>query len=688
MEMFTDDTLKERYSLAVQRIGQICEESSVPAPFRDYFVRTAAFIQMMDQMRESLESGEADTWTEEQWAQKNHAMYEDILPENYNDSYADPAYAYGALGEEMGRALSFLYEQIRGMIGYIYEGRMQETTVHMELFIQVYDRFQEETLPTYREIRNILYWFVSDYCDVFAAGRVIASIDPAEDFAPQIIMNSDLTDLRYLYRFGEYITENELETARFLNSLPEEEIAQMADTYTEGYRQGFLHAGKPLERKRTVNIRYHIGFERIVRRAIENFAKMGLEPVIYRSALNTVNRKGTAKVGFVGAIANLQYEYDHREDCALYLDAKFVERRLSVIRSTYVEYEELAAQHGGPALIETFGENLAGPVDKFHALHMNEKQQKLFVKMNNELAQITNQYIIGEERSFTIIAFPVPEIGPQFREIFREVQKINTLDNELYGRIQQNLIDALDQGDQVHVKGTGSNKTDLVVALHPLTDSSRQTIFENCVADVNIPVGEVFTSPQLEGTNGVLHVSRVFLNGLSFKDLMITFTDGMITDYSCANFATKEENRAYIEENVLFHNKTLPMGEFAIGTNTTAYVAGKKFGIEAKMPILIAEKTGPHFAVGDTCYSWEEDNPVYNPDGKEIIARDNSVSLLRKTDPDKAYFGCHTDITLPYEELGLLEVTGPNGYRQTLIKDGLFVPEGTQELNKALFSLT
>ena len=41
------------------------------------------------------------------------------------------------------------------------------------------------------------------------------------------------------------------------------------------------------------------------------------------------------------------------------------------------------------------------------------------------------------------------------------------------------------------------------------------------------------------------------------------------------------------------------------------------------MPILIAEKMGPHFAVGDTCYSWQEDTPVYNPDGKEIIARDN-----------------------------------------------------------------
>ena len=61
---------------------------------------------------------------------------------------------------------------------------------------------------------------------------------------------------------------------------------------------------------------------------------------------------------------------------------------------------------------------------------------------------------------------------------------------------------------------------------------------------------------------------------------------------------------------------------------------------------------GPHFAVGDTCYSFEEESKTYNPDGKEIVAKDNECSLLRDTDMEKAYFGCHTDITIPYDELG------------------------------------
>ena len=70
--------------------------------------------------------------------------------------------------------------------------------------------------------------------------RIREGVDPEEDFAVNIIMKSDLNDLRYLYRFGEYISESQLETARFLNSMSQEEIDSMAGTYTEGYRMGFV----------------------------------------------------------------------------------------------------------------------------------------------------------------------------------------------------------------------------------------------------------------------------------------------------------------------------------------------------------------------------------------------------------------------------------------------------------------
>lgn len=681
--MENDDVLLERYSLVVERISQIPAETTVQEPLRDYFVKMAEFIMQMDELKRKLESGETQGYTLEQWQEQNAALYADILPENYETSYANPAWAVKTLGDVYGRILSFLYAELRGMIVYAFEGRLTEMTILNELFVEIYNCFEDE-LPSYRKLQQIVYWFESDNSDITVEYRTREAIDPSLDFAVRIICEEDLNDLRYLYKYGEYVSENELEMARFMNSLPQEDIDLMADTYTEGYRIGFVLGHKDLSKKETVNIRFTLGFERMVKKAIQNFAQMGLKPVIYRAAVSSVNKRQASRIGYLGGIPNKQFDYDHKNDNAIYLDKPFIERKLGVMRTAYENYRKLANGHAGPACIETFGEQPFAPLDKEEAYHLSDKQQKLSALYDSESAQLTNQYIIGEERSFTIIAFPVPEIGSSFEEIFREVVRINTLDYKLYERIQQTIIDVLDTGVSVYIRGCGRNRTDLTVMLKDIEDPQKQTKFENCVADVNIPVGEVFTSPKLSGTTGVLHVSEVYLNELKYIDLSVTLKDGMITDYTCGNFDSEEKNRKYVRENVLYHHDTLPLGEFAIGTNTTAYAAARKYGIADKLPILIAEKMGPHFAVGDTCYSWSEDTAVFNPNGKEIVARDNEVSILRKEDPGRAYFNCHTDITIPYDELGLIEVVREDGSRTEIIKDGRFVLPGTEELNKPL----
>lgn len=161
----------------------------------------------------------------------------------------------------------------------------------------------------------------------------------------------------------------------------------------------------------------------------------------------------------------------------------------------------------------------------------------------NMAGQMINEYIKGEERSFTIIAYPIPEIGDRFEEIFAETVKLNTLDYKLYQTIQQKIIDVLDTADQVHITGKGKNKTDLYVNIWKLKDPAKETAFENCVADVNIPVGEVFTSPVLEKTTGILFVGQVYLNGLNYENLEIRFKDGMVESYTCTNFKDEAENK-------------------------------------------------------------------------------------------------------------------------------------------------
>ncbi len=686
--MRQEELIAERCGLAMARIREIPGESICGEAYRDYFWQMAKFVSLMDQTYTLVEDGTLRRMGLEELKEHNHALYADILPENYGESYANPDYATDRLGKSIGQCLSFLYTELRAMIPAAYEQNRVSLTVKAELLLEVYQLFvcaaQEEREPDAEELRESLYWYVSDYYEAEFEEKSMTLLDADRDFAHRIIMESDLSDLRYLYYFGEYVTENERKTAAHLNGMSPEKIKLMADTYTEGYRIGFEVTNKDISIKETVTIRYFLGFERVIRQAVQNFDQIGLQSTFCRAGTNIFQGRSVNKNGYCGANPNKQYDYDHKEDMALFLDGALAERRVEAVRNVFERQKELAALYGGPAVVESFGEIPFVPENKETACRLSEKQQKLSVSNAGKIADIQNEYIKGEEHSFTIIAFPVPQIGERYEEIFDDVVRINTLDYMLYRDIQQKIIDVLDKGLTVLVKGMNGNETDIKVQLHKLDDPRTQTNFENCVADVNIPVGEVFTSPQLAGTEGLLHVPQVFLHELEYRDLRLHFKDGFVTDYGCGNFAGEEDNRKYIRDNVFHHHEKLPLGEFAIGTNTTAFCVARKYGIEDKLPILIAEKTGPHFALGDTCYSHEEEVRSYNPDGKEIVAKENEVSALRDTDVSKAYFQCHTDITIPYDELGELSVLTESREKYVIIQNGQFVLPGCEELNKAL----
>lgn len=675
-----NEGIMERFLLSMERISQMSEEQTVSEPFRDYFTRTASFICLMGEYLEFLKEGGQNSASLNELKEWNHKFYEDILPESYERSYANPAYAVKKLGDGIGQLLCYLYKEIRGDIVFIHESRLTDITILNETLIEIYNMF-EDGVPEEASVKEVIYWFVSDYTDHTVTYRIREVLDPSLSFAADIIRDSDLTDLRYLYRFGEYISASECQVAEYLNSLPEETVRLMADTYTEGYKKGFEVMGRDLSKKNAVQIRYEVGFERMVKYAMENFEKMGLQVILCRAAVWAVNTNAGRKSGYYSKSPNRQYDYDHRYDDAIYMNKAFKDRKASVLKVAYETYKDLAAGYAGPAVIETFGKEGFHPVNKQEANRLDSRQEKLAVEMAGENAEISNQYIPGDETSFTIIAFPVPEIGVNFEEIFNETIAINTLDYEKYKGLQQTIIDALDEAEYVEITGKGTNKTHLSVALHSLKDKEKETNFENCVADVNIPLGEVFTSPRLSGTNGVLEVSTVYITDFQFKDLSMTFENGMIKDYSCSNFEDPKEGKELIRQVILKNHDTLPMGEFAIGTNTTAYAMARKFAILDKLPILIVEKMGPHFAVGDTCYSWSEDSSFYNPNGKEIIAKENEISALRKEDASKAYFNCHTDITIPYAELDRIEAVCADGKRISIIEDGKFILKGTEELN-------
>ena len=664
--------MTERYELSKERIEEIVTEAEGLGIYGPFFVSVSKYVKGLLSIYEDIKvNGPIGNKSLEELRERNDFLYGEIYSGNYKTSYLNPDYAYEALGEA-GVLLSAVYAEIFGMIPYVFECDIEELVIRMELFLEVYGNvllLEGETVKA-EELREILYYYVFDYTEDESVKRINKQLTIDNAYANKIIENYDLSDVRTLFAFGEYVGKSEEETFLAMASLDEKDIEIMSRTYTEGFKKGFVVSKKDLSKKKTVNLRYRLGFERVAKDAIKQFRQMGLESVIYRAGYDIFSRTGIFKPGYYGGLANPQFDEDHKEDMSLVLNGQLVTRRIEGIKAAYEELKKEAEEWAGPACMEIFGEDSFVPSECAHAARYGTKKQELITDFRRKSSEITNEYIKREERSFTIIAWPVPAIG-NYEEILKEIITVNTLPVDTYQNIQQTLIDTLDKSDYIHVVGCNGNKTDLKVKLTDLKDPLKETKYENCLADVNIPLGEVFTSPVLKGTEGVLHVKEVFLNDLKFKNIELEIKDGKISAYTCTNYEDEKKNKEFIDENLLFYHPTLPMGEAAIGTNTYAYALAKKYDIFNKLPILIAEKMGPHFAFGDTCYSNEESVKVFNPDGKEMIAKENG----------EAYTYCHTDVTIPYDELGLLEAVDYNGIAVKLIENGRFVLEGCEELN-------
>lgn len=691
MTMFKEDAfLKERYALVRFRVAEILEEHSdvkdEKMPWENYFFQMAEWLQGVSKFIDWYEQHTMTDISLENLKMTYDWIYAP-LRERYEESYANPQVAVTIFGEAYGRLFSVLSSELYRSFSWYMLGNIEAVISLWELFIEIYTAFvycaEEKSYPKADALEKTMYWYVSDYSDEMVAWRLKEQYIPGFSPIQSVIMEADLSDLRYLYRFGEYISESEIQTATHMNRLSQEKIDAIADTFVEGYLRGFEVMRVSLEHKKYVSVRGSIGFERVFRSAIEKFRKHGLEPVFFPAATTLLNRR-QVRIGYQGSSVNPQFDFDHCKDKALVFDRQLANRHLEVLKKAYEECKDWVCANAGPACFETFGSAPFEPEMKAEACHYHAKQQKLEVEFANLQAALVEEYLKSSEISFTIIAFPTPEIGPAYAEIFEEIYKVNTLDNDMYRSIQQKMIDTLDKGAYVYVRGKAPNKTVMKVRLRSLTHPEKETIFENCCADVNIPVGEVFTSPVLTGTEGLLHLPGVYLNDIYFKDLMLRFADGQVVSYDCANTKDDAQNKRLVKDYLLAGRDSLPLGEFAIGTNTTAYAAAQKYDMISRLPILIVEKMGPHFAIGDTCYSRAEEHPVYNPDGKEVIARDNEISVRKHEEGFQAYFNCHTDITIPYNELGSIIVHTRTGEKIPLLAQGRFVLPGTELLNEPL----
>ncbi|MBN2352769.1 MAG: aminopeptidase [Spirochaetales bacterium] len=607
----------------------------------------------------------------EELRRENRSFFGEIESGAYERSYANPSWCVSVFGEELGQLMSFFHVANRQHVRYASRHERFEMLETHRTFLAAYEHLRGGRpdpgvlgeILTARHRRDRTPEFVRELKEGLSLEYDLAGgiWDEAGD------------DPRALFIHGMRVSDVEIETARFIGSLPPRDVDAVARSAAAGYARGFEVENKDRTARTVCGIWGSLGQERIYRSLIARLKEEGFDAALKYLSAQPVNR---------------QYYFDHQFDVALYLSEELAGRRETEYQAALDACAGLCGAYSGDVYFEAFGEKPFTPVLKRENVKLSPDQQRLLAEHRRRMAERRACALPRARTSFTAVAFPCAEIGDRFEEIFREMIAVNTLDAVKYEAVQKTIIDALDAASSVRIIGKGANKTNLTVRLHRLDHPERETNFVNCGADINIPLGEVFTSPQLTGTNGTLHVGEAFLFDRFFRDLRLDFTDGMVTGYGCANYPTGEENRHYIEENLLFPHKTLPLGEFAIGTNTLAFAMSRRFGILDRMPVLIIEKMGPHFAVGDTCFSHEEDHPSFNViDGKRIVAKENEKTSLRKTDPASAYTDTHVDITLPYGEVGRIAAVRADGREIDIIRDGRFVLPGTEALNEPLEEL-
>lgn len=146
---------------------------------------------------------------------------------------------------------------------------------------------------------------------------------------------------------------------------------------------------------------------------------MGLKPVIYRAAVSVLTKRQHIKIGYYGAVANKQYEYDHKDDQALFMDKKYLERKLEVMQTTYEHHKKEAAGFAGPACIDMFGEEPFEPEAKETVAKLSKSQEEMILQYDSRQSQMVNQYI--KEKKEALRSLPI-----RYRRSERSTKKSST----------------------------------------------------------------------------------------------------------------------------------------------------------------------------------------------------------------------------------------------------------------------
>jgi hypothetical protein len=608
-------------------------------------------------------------------SKQNNTLFSDVQGHMYENSLLNPDYVKTLLPDNPADVISAVMDTFQSARKDAILGNKKMVSQKADLLIDLSKELERKKIDRETVISKWRsYWLDNIYEQTDSDVKSVV-VTGKDNVFEQILLSADNRDFSWIYDYGCFVCNKELELAQFLFAYPEDKLREMAERIVDAFLHGFVSQSRDRRDRHRVLFSYQVGQEALAKQVFYSLRTRGLDAVV-------TEPKSLMSGG--------QYDLDHEFDdvivtsCGEPLD--WIAMIESAFRKATGKYEAGLLDTCGMIGITQFGKPTSTIEKAENAFSPTGEQTILMKKVASIKRSIEAEYLAPSDLSFCKVTFPNMLFEEQFCDVFNDVFALNLVDSEPYEKIQQIIIDALDRCEEVRVLGCGDNKTDMSIGMFEMDDPERETTFLNCGGDLNIPHGEVFTTPVLRETKGIWHVPDIYLRGHYYRDLVLIFDEGRIVDYSCQNYDDEYKNREYIERQLLFPYESLPIGEFAIGSNTKAYKTAIENDLFSRLPILLAEKMGPHIAIGDPCFARSEDVPIYNLyDKKEMVARHNEITSMRNT--DDVYTNKHIDITLPYDQIRLLAGYTRDGQEIDIIRDGRFVLEGTELLNTPLDEL-
>ena len=458
---------------------------------------------------------------------------------------------------------------------------------------------------------------------------------------------------KYLFNSGYLIDQQIMRLNRQLNLIDEAPLLRLASDVAESFLRSFRLAGGRTEPSEgsIVRLVYRQGYERVLSMVRVRLELAGLRVLVVPPFYSPPES---------GAV----FRYFQNFYVEL-LDEELCELDFECFEKAVLQYQGELEQNCGFIDIMSFTQACSSRTVQHSPAPSDESLQR-FIALDRRKVALLKEYLSPDKTSFCFFPLPRPSEGDDFNRLLPAVLDVNSGEGWIGEAAQQRLIDDIDRGDTVLIEGRDGNETSLIISLAALDGGGSQTNFTNTGMSQNIPAGEIFTTPVLEGTSGLLHLKSFYFQGHHFTNLRFSFSDGMVTGCSC------EEGIGPVRNILMGGHESLPIGELGIGTNAGAYKLIRDFKLYESAPILISEKTAPHLAIGDSCYA-RQSPPVYNEySGKEVAVANNNPEL----------YNIHIDMALPFAEIGRLSVRLVGGGELVIIRDGAYLPAYLKDLNK------